>query len=78
MFICMDCGHVFEEPRVEHERMADFWGAPAWEEFGVCPNCGSVEYDTAEQCERCGEWVPETTDFGNVKLCDFCLEDLTL
>ena len=76
MFICFDCGAVFDEPATYRDSRGEFWGAPVWETCGMCPVCGSTEYDTAECCERCGEYVPETHYFGNIKVCDICLEDL--
>lgn len=72
MFICLDCGELFEEPAVTYENQGEFWGAPAWEAWGACPNCGSTEYDHAEQCERCGEYFAELED----GLCEFCHDDL--
>ena len=76
MWICFDCGHVFDEPDTFQEKVGEFWGAPAWETCGCCPNCGSTEYDQAEQCERCGEWVPELYDVLNMRVCDICRDDL--
>lgn len=77
MYICMDCGDVFEEPRMVKERMPDYWGAPAWEEYGTCPFCGSVEYTEARRCDRCGAYMGEGNAYGFITICDLCLEDLT-
>ena len=71
MFVCLDCGAIFEEPLTVYESM-EFWGAPAWEAWGACPNCRSTEIDEAKRCERCGEYVADLED----GLCDLCHDDL--
>ena len=76
MWLCLDCGHVFDEPEVENHRAGSYWGDPAWEPWGICPSCGSTEITEAEQCQRCGEWVPETHDVLNMWVCDICRDDL--
>lgn len=77
MLICHDCGEVFEKPKVLKSKVGDYWGAPAWEEWDACPYCESTEVYEAEQCQRCGEWVPELTEYGGIYICEICLDDLT-
>lgn len=80
MFVCLDCGAEFEEPKVEYENQGEFWGAPAWEAFGACPNCGSTDYDEARRCDHCGEWTVDgkrvIINGAHLYLCDICYDDL--
>lgn len=51
-YICLDCGHVFDDPHTYEERHGLEHGP--YEYFSVCPACGSSAYDTLGTCERCG------------------------
>ena len=44
MYICEDCGKVFDEPKTYEECMGEFWGAPAYETFAICPFCESEAF----------------------------------
>jgi len=44
MFICENCGAVFEEPIKGYE-----------EEKDSCPNCGDWGFKEAKKCIACGE-----------------------
>lgn len=37
---CGNCGNEFDEPDIIQECMGEFWGAPAYQTFEVCPYCG--------------------------------------
>ena len=37
MYVCKECGHLFEEPRKMVERHG--LDSPPYEEFNVCPSC---------------------------------------
>lgn len=39
-YICMNCGAILDKPQHYSENIGEFWGAPAYDEFDVCPNCG--------------------------------------
>lgn len=43
--ICTDCGYVFSEPKRYTENHGEAWGAPALEEWSVCPACGEAGYE---------------------------------
>lgn len=45
MYKCNDCGAEFDEPESYSECVGEFWGMPAYEEFGQCPMCKSDDYD---------------------------------
>ena len=62
MFICNDCGHVFEEPK-EHREYHPYGDTYAYETFACCPNCGG-SIDEAEECPECGEY------FSSEDMCD--------
>lgn len=72
MFICDDCGNVFDTPDVIIEKHP-YGEGYADERLGVCPCCKSTEIGEAEKCSHCGEWVAETNSDG---LCDICEDDL--
>lgn len=56
MYICKDCGEVFET--TSYYVNNEYYGAE--ERLACCPFCkGSVV--RAEQCQQCGEWVADTT-----------------
>lgn len=52
MWICNDCGTVFENPREYYEHDTGYHGMD-------CPHCGSDDIDEAERCAECDEWVNE-------------------
>jgi methionyl-tRNA synthetase len=58
MYVCPNCGCVFESPKLYSDFQGEVFGAPSYETYTGCPNCGSG-YDEAIQCEICGECYPE-------------------
>ena len=70
MFICNECGELFEEPYIHKERHPYGMGC-AIEEIVVCPYCKDTGIAEAKQCSMCGEWVAELDD----GLCDVCYGD---
>jgi hypothetical protein len=71
MFICLDCGATFEEPKHFVEKHG--LDTPPYEHFSGCPVCGGA-YDEAVECDRCGELVPADTvvKFEGGLLCEAC------
>ena len=69
MFICLDCGNVFDEPAtyVEHH---PYGSGYADEEFCVCPYCRG-DCAPAIQCEQCGEYYIEE-EMHNSIICSTC------
>ena len=47
IYKCDNCGLVFPENKVETRRelVGEFWGAPAYQEIRVCPDCHSDEIE---------------------------------
>lgn len=50
MFRCNDCDAVFTEPDTYRELIGEYWGTPAYETFGCCPECGSDDYEEVDEC----------------------------
>lgn len=71
MYICNNCGEVFETPATYEEHHPYGMGT-ATEEWAVCPHCEDTNYSEAKQCERCGELVAELHE----GLCDCCYGDM--
>ena len=44
---CYECGHIFNEEEADTRKdyVGEFWGAPAYQDLPICPNCGSEELD---------------------------------
>ena len=59
MFICKDCGSLFENPDHMEENVGECWGQPAFQTIDICPYCHWDEIDEARMCEICGEWKSE-------------------
>lgn len=71
MFICNECGEVFEDYKIYEERHPYGMGY-AVEKIAVCPYCNDTDIAEAVKCEHCGEWVAEVDD----GLCDVCVGDM--
>lgn len=56
MFICLDCGKIFEEPIHFTERHG--LDSPPYEEYDGCPGCGGAFAETY-RCSCCGEWITD-------------------
>lgn len=54
MYICLDCGCIFENPRKYVETHG--LDSPPYEEWNGCPYCGGV-YTEARKCDGCEKWI---------------------
>ena len=81
MYICLECGEVFEEPKRYTENCG--YGAsndPYDYHYSGCPVCGG-NYDEAIECDMCGEWCSrEKAEYINVDgdemlCCEKCCEE---
>lgn len=73
MFICLDCGCVFDEPK--HWIETHGLDSPPYEECDGCPSCGGA-YAETYKCDGCNDWLCGTyaeTKNGN-KYCENCYE----
>ena len=79
MYKCLDCGHVFEEPKQYSEDRTPggaFEGGSFIEHYTGCPLCSGA-FEEAKQCEICGEYFTddELTDTTCGDCCKQCIED---
>ena len=56
MFVCVECGHVFDEDEVDtwEERHGLDYGP--YEPWSGCPSCNGG-YVEAHRCNCCDEWI---------------------
>ena len=52
MYVCLSCGHLFEEG--EEKKTTEITG----ENFYSCPICGG-DFEEADSCEECGAYSSE-------------------
>ena len=72
MYICLDCGYLFNEakPYVEKHGL----DTPPYEHLKGCPNCLSGSYVETPKCDICGTYATNryiVTKEGQV-VCDQC------
>lgn len=81
MFLCEECGELFEEPVQKvysHHSEVEY---NCNEFFSACPKCGSDNYFSAVKCCECRQEINEELDslyvrFDNGDLvCNDCLHD---
>ena len=72
MYICNECGEVFDDYEVLKQQHP-YGDTYAVEEIAVCPHCGDTGFETAKECSMCGEYVAELFD----GLCEVCHSDMT-
>ena len=54
MYICLDCGNIFENPRKYVEKHG--LDSPPYEELVGCPLCSGAYAETFK-CDGCGKWI---------------------
>jgi hypothetical protein len=77
MYVCCECGHVFEEPEHWEETHGLDYGP--YEHMSGCPHCGGG-YAEAHKCNCCDDWIDDTyikTDDGN-RYCFNCYRVMEL
>ena len=74
MFICKECGAVFEEPNVTYDDPSPSGVALASGayEYDYCPECGGEDIEVADECASCGEYIIGKT------LCEDCKKAFAL
>lgn len=68
MYICIYCGHHFDEP---HNRYNRRW-SDSDDSVQYCPNCGSEDIEEAGHCIKCGDYFPIDEMIGSI--CKECVE----
>ena len=70
MFVCLECGDVFSEPKYWTETHGLDYGP--YESWSGCPCCNG-SYTETYRCEICGEWITDTyVEIGDTKYCNEC------
>lgn len=71
MFVCTNCGHVFEDPEYWEERHGFDYGP--FERWSGCPNCRG-SYVEAHRCDCCDEWIdgPYIMLESGERICEGC------
>lgn len=72
MFLCKECGGLFETPKCTVEHLEHFGCPCAREEY--CSPCCSADYIPAQACKICGDWIcGEYIELVNGEMvCDSC------
>ena len=71
MLVCIECGHLFEEPAYWEETHG--LDAPPYEKMSGCSKCYG-RYVKARKCDSCGEFIVGTyvkTEDGE-RYCENC------
>lgn len=77
MFVCIECGCLFGEPKRHIERHG--LDTPPYEEWYGCPLCNGA-YADAHRCECCGGYITDAyikTGDGK-RYCSDCVYDMDL
>ena len=72
MLVCLDCGHIFNEPTHYSESHGFDFGS--YEEWNGCPKCSGA-YTKAYKCNCCGKWI--TNDYVKIedkRYCELCYQ----
>ena len=77
MYICKECGGVFDEYAEDREVHDELDGAP-YESFAVCPYCSGTGFEDAEECEQCGEYFAMENGYIDEDGMRFCSADCAL
>lgn len=76
MYLCLECGHTFESPKIYKESHGL---DPPCEQREGCAVCGGAFVRTFK-CDECGEWITSSyiKTKGGVLFCDSCYVELEL
>lgn len=71
MYICLDCGEIFEEPKYYTEKHG--LDTPPYEEYRGCPVCGGG-YEGAKICDICKSYITDEyiVTSNNDIICENC------
>ena len=69
MYICLECGSVFDEPYVIYETHTELDEQPK-ETFYVCPHCKEPAYEETENCILCDKYIGKSQ--AQFHLCPDC------
>jgi rubredoxin len=75
MYKCLDCGHIFDEPKQYSEDRTPggaFDGGSFIEHYTGCPFCGG-SFTTAMKCQGCDEYISIEDDY---PFCTDCINNI--
>lgn len=77
MFVCKECGHVFEEPEYWVEKHG--FDYPPYEEWSGCPNCRG-DYVETHICDGCSDYIngPYIKTVDGTRYCENCYTAMEL
>ncbi len=72
-YVCLECYHIFDEPKSWKEDRGEYFGSPCYEKFSGCPDCGGAYIET-HRCDCCGEYINTDTyvEIGDERYCENC------
>ncbi len=77
MFVCVECGHLFEEPVWWTESHG--FDSPPYEKIYGSPCCYGA-YTEAHQCNECDEWI--TGEYiktaSGQRICENCYDNMEI
>lgn len=78
-YLCKTCNNEFDDPRIDREMLGYMGSAPAYQEYEVCPYCGT-EGDFVElyDCMICNESFEFHDMEPGTDLCVDCYDDLNM
>ena len=73
MFICCECGKVFEDIIRWREDRGECFGFPSYEEYSGSPCCHE-SYAEAYKCDCCDRWIdgPYIRLISGERICENC------
>ena len=74
MWMCQECGRVFETPDTVPDVPLEHFGHPCREEFDECGGCGSTDIGEAVMCDECAQWVDRRYADEHAGQCPICVE----
>lgn len=65
------CGTMFDSPDYVEDFDSEYFGRSVTHYMGVCPSCGSDDFEEMDKCEICGEWIDP-----GAEVCECCKESI--
>ena len=81
MYKCLDCGYVFEEPKICYEDLSpgcSFEGGAFNNRYYGCPRCEDIDYKEMIECSRCGNLTIKGHSYNGQLLWEDCLIEIGL
>jgi hypothetical protein len=77
LFVCLECGYVFEDPII-WEELYPYGEGYAGKKMSGCPSCYGA-YTKAYRCDCCDEWiVDDYIKIEDKRYCQECYQSVEL